>query len=303
MERRVYFSKVSMNSSEVYSLVENYDLRYEVTRNILAMIKHEFVFSEEQTYITEEGEIRRETVSFEVAIKKIDDISIHGVLYRNATLFVKEKDEDSSTMKYKPIEYTEDIEFYYDVLHEYVAFISRQRFGKNMFNVAFGKMLDECAKKSALEYSFYLESYNLGMTIEEMQELIKVDKDIRELTITYRPANPDQVIIDKVREAKDKERLKESNATERSIIYKAKGKTTINGGAKIIQDDLRELVEMNTDISIKDLTQRGYVVVKSVNQRGDVKTTADEKPFVKIVSGMHEFVDIAKKGILEILGR
>ena len=54
------------------------------------------------------------------------------------------------------------------------------------------------------------------MSIDEMKESVKADKNIRELTITYRPANPDQGIIDKVKEASDKERLKESNATERS---------------------------------------------------------------------------------------
>ena len=50
-------------------------------------------------------------------------------------------------MKSKPVENTEDIEFYYDVLHEYVAFISRRRFGKNMFNEALGEILNECARK------------------------------------------------------------------------------------------------------------------------------------------------------------
>ena len=95
--------------------------------------------------------------------------------------------------------------------------------------------------------------------------------------------------------------MKESNATERSIIYKAKGKTNINGGAEIIQDDLKQLVTMNEDIPILDLTQRGYVVVTSVNKNGDVKTTTDTKPFVKITNGLGEFVNTAKKGIQEIL--
>ena len=111
-----------------------------------------------------------------------------------------------------------------------------------MFNDAFGEMLNECARKKHLKYSFYVESFNLGMSIEEMQEAVKLDKNIRELRITYRPANPDDALIDKAIEAKEKERLKESNATERSIIYKAKGKTNINGGAEIIQDDLKQLV-------------------------------------------------------------
>lgn len=301
MERTVYFSKVSLNSSEVYSLVDNYELRFEITRNILYMVKHDFRFVEKYTYLTEEGEKGIGTISYALSIKERDDESIHGVLDRKAIIFVKERDEATGEMKSRPVENTDDIEFYYDVLHEYVAFISRRRFKKNMFNAAFGKMLNECAKSSGFEYSFYVESFNLGMTIKEMQEAIKADKEIRELTITYRPANPDERIIDKAIEARDKERLKASNATERSIIYKAKGKATINGGAEIIQDDLAKLVEMNEDIPILDLTQRGYVVVTSVNQKGDVKTTTDAKPFVRITNNLHEFVDTAKKGITEIL--
>ena len=301
MEREVYFSKVSMDSEEVYNLVENYELRFEITRNILSMVQHNFEFIHEFPYITEEGEKGINKVSYVLSIKDKDDESIHGVLDRTASIFVKERDDETGEMKSKPVENTEDIEFYYDVLHEYVAFISRRRFGKSMFNDAFGEMLNECARKKHLKYSFYVESFNLGMSIEEMQEAVKLDKNIRELRITYRPANPDDALIDKAIEAKEKERLKESNATERSIIYKAKGKTNINGGAEIIQDDLKQLVTMNEDIPILDLTQRGYVVVTSVNKNGDVKTTTDTKPFVKITNGLGEFVNTAKKGIQEIL--
>lgn len=301
MERVVYFSKVSMNSEEAYHLVENYELRFEITRNILSMVKPDFEFKREFPYTTEEGEKGINQVSYVLSIKNKDDESIHGVIDRTGNIFIKERDGITGEIKSKPVENTEDIEFYYDVLHEYVAFISRRRFGKSMFNAAFGEMLNECASKNHLNYSFYVESFNLGMSIEEMQADLMEDKDIRELCITYRPANPDDAIVGIAMEASEKDRLKESNATERSIIYKAKGKTTINGGAKIIQDDLKQLVTINEDIPILDLTQRGYVVVTSVNKNGDVKTTTDTKPFVKITNGMSEFVTTAKKGIREIL--
>ncbi len=301
MERMVYFSKISMNSLEVYDLVENYELRFEITKNILSMLQHHMEFIKEIPYITEEGEKAVNTISYVLRIKDKDDESIHGILDRTATIFTKKRDEATGEMRSRPVENTEDIEFYYDVLHEYVAFISRRRFKKNMFNEAFGEMLNECARKNQLEYSFYVESFNSGMTIEEMQEAVKIDKDIKELIITYRPANPDNGIVTKAKKGNKKEKLRETNATERSIIYKAKGKTTINGGAEIIQDDLKQLVTMNEEIPMLDLTQRGYVIVKSVNKNGDVKTTTDAKPFVKITNGMNEFISTAKKGIREIL--
>ena len=118
MESVVYFSKVSMNSEEAYNLVENYELRFEITRNILAVVQHDFDFVHEIPYITEEGEKRISKISYVLSIKEKDDQSIHGVLDRTAIIFVKERDEETGEMKSKPVENTEDIEFYYDVLHE-----------------------------------------------------------------------------------------------------------------------------------------------------------------------------------------
>lgn len=301
MERTIYFSKVSLDSSNVYDLIENYELRFEITRNILSMIKHGFKFEEEYPYFTEDGEKKVSKISYVLSIKEKTDEGIHGILDRKAAVFVKERDEKSGEMKGHAVDNTEDIEFYYDVLHEYVAFISRRHFKKNMFNDAFTNILNLSAKKIGLDYSFYVETFNLGMTIEEIQNVIKLDTDIKELIITCRPANPDQAIIDTVQEAQSIELLKESNATEKSIIYKAKGKNTLNGAATVIQDDLKNLVEMNKDIPMTDLTQRGYIIVKSINHKGDVKTTADERPFVKITKDMYDFVRTAKNGITEIL--
>lgn len=70
MERVVYFSKVSMDSEEVYNLVENYELRFEITRNILSMVQHNFEFIHEFPYITEEGEKGINKVSYVLSIKR-----------------------------------------------------------------------------------------------------------------------------------------------------------------------------------------------------------------------------------------
>ena len=303
MQRTIFFSKVSMDSQEVYNLVEDYKIRFEITRNIISMLKHDFYFEDENMYFTDDGEKHIGLITYSLSIKEKDDEHIHGVLYRKAPLFVKERNNQKDEMKSKAVLNTEDIEFYYDVLHEYVGFYCRNRFGRNMFNAAFEKLLNECAKQNKYGYSFYVETFNAGMTIGEIQDDIKEDKNIKELTITYRPANPDELILKKIKDAHNKEKMQESNATERSVIYKAKGKSTINGGAEIIQDDLHKLVAMNEDIPILELTQRGYIVVTKVNQNGDVNTTTSNKPFVKIAHNDYEFIDTARKGIIEILGK
>ena len=303
MSRTLYFSKVSLDSQEVFKLVDNYEYRYKLTSDIISMLKPDIEFIDPYSYIDEDGEVHSGEVKYTLSIKSKDDATVYGYLDRTTSLFVKQRDEEG-VLKARPVEDTEAVEFYYDVLHEYIAFDTRKRFGKNMFNDAFGKLMNHCAKQEGLSYSFYLGSYNKGMSIAEIQEAIQKDKHIKELIITYRPANPDEKLIKKAKEASESDRIKASNATERSIIYKAKGKNCIDGGAPVIQEDLRKLVELNEGIEIEEMTQFSYAEIKSVNEKGDVKSTADAKPFTRrFKDGVGEFLKEAKLGITQILGR
>ena len=303
MNRTLYFSKVSLDSQEVYDLVDNYDFRYKLTNDIIYMLKHNSELVVPYSYTDEDGEAHSGEIKYTLSIQEKTDSDIHGFLDRTTLLFVKQRDEEG-ILKTHAVNDTEAVEFFYDVLHEYIAYDTRQRFGKNMFNDAFGLMMNHCSEQEGFSYSFYLGSYNKGMSIDEIQEAIKKDKHIKELIITYRPANPDEKMIEKVRKASESERIKDSKAAERSIIYKAKGRDCIDGSASIIQDDLQTLVELNKGIDIKEMTQFSYAEVKSVNESGDVKSTADAKPFTrKFKDDINEFIAEAKRGISQILGR
>jgi hypothetical protein len=301
VSKTVYYSKVNLNSQEAYELVKNYELRYTITNDILQMLKHDYIFEDTYTYFSEDGEQKEGKIVYSLSIDRKDDMSIEGTLYRKSMIFTKRRDEQTGEMKSYPVENTEDIAFYYDVLHEFIAFISRRRFGRKMFNKAFEKMLNKCSEESEYGYCFYIETFNAGLTINQIKDKIKEEREIKELTITYRPVNPDEGIISTAKKASEKEKLEESHATERTVIYKAKGKEFIYGGAKIIQDDLDYIVNINEDMPILDMTQRGYVVVTSKNKQGDVTTTADSKPFVKMVNEMSDFIETARNGISEIL--
>lgn len=302
MTRTLYFSKISLNSQEVYELEDNYELRYKLTNDILYMLKHDSSYVASYTYTDDDGNEHTGDITYNLSIKIKDENGIYGVIYRNANVFVKQKDENGE-LKSFPVNNTEDVEFYYDVMHEYIAFVTRQKFGKNMVNNAFTGLLNTCAKREGYTYSFYVESYNEGMTIEEIKSEIKLEKNIKELIITYRPANPDEAIINAVKAARQGELIRESNATERSIIYKAKGKKGIDGAATVIQEDLNRLAELNEGIPIEEMTKRGFAIVKSVNDKGEVKSTTDSKPFIRRINDCEDFVGEAKKGILQILGK
>lgn len=301
MSITLYFSKVSLNTSEVFELVDDYSIRFKITNDIIRMLKNGYSFSDLIVYEDDDGNKYETMVKYTLSIKEKDESVIHGVLYREGTLFVKERDEKNDTMRSRPVENTEDIEFYYDVLNEYVSFYARRRFGRMMFNSAFEKMLNSASEETGLKYFFYVSTYNEGMSIEEIKESIRNDKNIKQLTIIYRPANPDAGLIEDIKKASDKELLREANATERTVIYKAKGDVMINGGAPVIQSDLQKLVDLNEDVSIEELTKRGYAEVRSENQNGDVKSTTEAKPFEKKIEDVVNFVETAKSGILQIL--
>ncbi|WP_044916156.1 hypothetical protein [Butyrivibrio sp. WCE2006] len=304
MNRTVYFSKVSLNSQDVYDLVDNYDLRYKITGDILYMLKHDSEFYDEYSYVDDDGERHEGEIKYTLSIKDKDESSIYGYLDRTTSLFVKNRDDATGELKTRPVDDTEAVEFYYDVLHEYVAFSVRKRFGRNMFNDAFAKLMNHCAQKENFMYSFYVGTYNEGMSIDEIKESIKHDKNIKQLIITYRPANPDEKMIKKAKEASESDKIKASNATERSVIYKARGKNCIDGSADIIQEDLNKLVELNEGISVEEMTQFSYAEVKSTNEHGAVKSTADSKPFMRrFRENVDSFVEEAKIGIAQILRR
>lgn len=304
MTKTLYFSKVSLDSQDVYDLVDDYDLRFKITNDILLMLKHGTEFSDEYSYVDEDNEVHIEPVTYKLSIRNKDDSSIHGFLDRTTNIYAKTRDELTGELKSHPVPNTEAIEFYYDVLHEYIAFSVKRYFRHNMFNEAFAKLLNHCVKNEGFKYSFYLGTYNEGMSIEEIKEAIKKDKHIKELTITYRPANPDEKLIKKAKEASESERIRKSNATERSVIYKAKGNTCIDGSAPVIQEDLDFLVNLNEGMPIEEMTKHSYAEVKSITEKGAVKSTADSKPFVhRFRENVDDFVDEAKHGITMILSR
>lgn len=291
-----------MKSIEVYDFLdEEKNARMEVTSAILLNIKHDFKYYDTKSYYSESGDLRTEEIEYSINIRSKDNQSIEGVLYRKSLIFVKRKDEDTDVMQSIPVENTEDITFYYDVLHEYVAYIARKRFGRSMFNNAFAMLLNESMKKNNCDYSFYVETYNEGLSLEEIKNIVKLENDITQLTITYHPANPDDGIIERAKQARDKERIRNSNATERSVIYKATGLGSIDGKAEIIQKDIDYVEKLNEDMPIEILTQRGYVNLTLQKRSGEVKTTAETKPYLKNIINMADFLDSAKSGIINIL--
>lgn len=295
----IYFSKVSLFSHEVYYFSD--DERIKMVDSIMLALKHNFQFSVDNVKINEDGDRIFEQVDYTLSIIQKQNTTIEGILYRKSNLFIKKKLNGIDELKKIPVQNTEDIHFYYDVIHECVAFIERSRFRRKMFNQAFAEMLNRAEKEAGYSYRFYLELYNYGMDIDEMKSFIREKNDLIKIEILYKPINPDDDIRRKLENYRQV--LKETNATERSVTYKGSKAVPIDGGAPIISSDIDYLNEISqkAHIDMRELTKRGYFQIKTTDQNGNVSSTTEKKPFVKRIKDASDLAIVAAQEITKII--
>lgn len=304
-EQYVYFSKVNLNSIDVYDVQKNENQYSKIADAIFRSLKSDLSFINSQTYIDSNGELGMENTEYSLNIINRDEISIEGVLYKTSYLYAKSIDKRTKEIRVNPVSNTEDITFYYDVLHEYVGFHVRRRFGRNQFNTAFAEMLNTAMKRNDYPYSFGVETYNAGISLNDLKNELKQIKDLKRLVLTFQPVNPDAEILRLMEAAGDEcnamKELEEANATYKSIIYESRGLGSLNTESKIIQDDLDVFEQMHSAINTQKLTQRGYTKVETMDSYGNVVTTADRSPYRKRIFRESELIAACKKGISSIL--
>lgn len=304
-EQYVYFSKVNLNSIDVYDVQKNENQYSKIADAIFHSLKSDLSFINSQTYIDSNGELGMENTEYSLNIINRDEISIEGVLYKTSYLYAKSIDKQTKEIRVNPVSNTEDITFYYDVLHEYVGFHVRRRFGRNQFNTAFAEMLNTAMKRNDYPYSFGVETYNAGISLNDLKNELKQIKDLKRLVLTFQPVNPDAEILQLMEAAGDEcnamKELEEANATYKSIIYESRGLGSLNTESKIIQDDLDVFEQMHSAINTQKLTQRGYTKVETMDSYGNVVTTADRSPYRKRIFRESELIAACKKGISSIL--
>lgn len=304
-EQYVYFSKVNLNSIDVYDVQKNKNQYSKITDAVFHALKSDLSFITSQTYMDSNGELGTEDTEYSLNIISKDEISIEGILYKTSYLYAKSIDKETKEIKINPVSNTEDITFYYDVFHEYVGFHVRRRFGRNQFNIAFTEMLNTAMEKNNYPYSFYVETYNAGISLDDLKNELKQIKDLKRLVLTFQPVNPDSEILQLMEDVGDEcnamKELEEANATYKSIIYESKGLGSLNTESKIIQDDLNIFEQMHSAINTQKLIQRGYTKVETMDSHGNVTTTADRSPYRKRIFRESELIAACKKGIASIL--
>lgn len=303
MKKNVYFGKVSLVSDDVIDVPYNESLNAKLTSIILGMFSNSFIHREDVLWINEDGERYTLPVEYTMLIQNKTNRSVEGVLYRKARVYVHNRESlESEQMISRGIDNTEAIQFYYDVVAEYIAFMETRRFKRRMFVESIARMLNCHMETLGHSFRFSVDIFNEGVTVEEIKALLKKAKNIVEVELSYRLPNPDEAIMERIMNSNN-DRLKQSGATHRTLIYKTSGQNTINGCADIIQEDVSAIETINKDIPFREMTRNGYARLVLKLKNGIVKTTADEKPLVRRIRAIEDFVEIARDGIAAIITR
>lgn len=304
-EQTIYFSKVTIDSVDVYEAQKDREKLYQICNTIFASINDNVSFVRTGLYKDEDGQVCEEETTYSVNILSKKDNVILGVIYKKSYLYAKSINEITKEITIKPVENTEDIRFYYDVMKEYVGFHIRNRFGRQQFNSAFAELINEALKASGESISVSVSTYSKGATLDDIKKELSQMKDLKKLTLTFQPINPDDGIIDDmergIEQGSASRELEESNASYRSIVYEAKGLGTLNPNSKIIQNDLDIIDRMNGELKAEDLTKRGYVKIHTEDSTGSITTTSEREPYKKKINNESEFEYACRDGIIYLL--
>lgn len=136
----IYFSKVSILSTELFDIYENRENYKKIVELIKLVLRDDLEYEKEESYIGSDG-LHTVQTKYKMFIREKKDYDINGVIYKYADIRYKQLDPITKKTIQKSVETVEDIQFYYDVMSEFVGFHTRNRFGYQEFNEAFSFML------------------------------------------------------------------------------------------------------------------------------------------------------------------
>lgn len=310
MSTTLYFSKVNINS-HIYNV---YNSKEELNRIIKLLINNicdDIQYTKENLIYKEEGTplVYDATYKFS-SITKLDASyrnSIVGSIIKTSKIFTKKYDEEKKEFFIRPIENDEVIRFYFDIYSEIVVFYTAQRFGYAEFNEVFRELLNISASNSGEEFNFEIMLLKQGLSIEVIENELRRIGKIRTLKIDIIPPNPDEELLEKIRENGEGllNSMKEGNLTETSILFTSSATEGMKLESAVVKNELKKVEQIHTALSTRDALNKGYANIEATSTDGRTYTTRETRPQKDILEkkdiGIREFADICKKKITSYL--
>ena len=216
---QMYFYKFNINA-EIYDVYQNKELQETILNNVFSKIDTDMSY----VYGYEEGETDKPVeYKFCDLLKSSDDLTVTGRLVKIYDGEVESYDRENDTVKQV---YEEDraasATFYFDLINEEIAFITRQGLGYLQFGHYFRKLLETRFQEGAFELVLEKNVGELKQKLYNMNRVLKVN-------CMMIPPNANEAEFEKLLGATVNE-FKETGATKyiQGIEIPAKGKKSIN---------------------------------------------------------------------------
>lgn len=304
----LYFSHINVNS-HIHNVYEGTEELNSILKSLFLNIKEDSTYTQTENKHDENGEeyIYEAYFRFNL-IEKFDDYTIVGNVIKTSNLFINEVDERTGDIKKIPVENSEVIPFYFDVLNEIVAFYTRNRFGYKIFNSAFKQLLNKCMSTKKVKFNCEVTPVKKGLSVNELQTQLKRIGKLEMLKIEIIPPNPDDDLLDAIQQNGEEfiNDIKSGNVTQKSTIFTSTAPGGLNIDAKIIKKELEKMDKIHSRLSGETAIKKGYVTVEATNTNGRTYSTNDNKPTKYKLSekpkSLEAFAAVCKQKISAVLG-
>lgn len=290
MSITLYFAKLNLISDDIYKLYNNPQIKSEISSSLYSAINSEPKWEKENIFFDDLGEPHSTTIEYSTNILHIDDTYtyVEGWLYKKSKLHYKKLDETTKELVSQFTENTEGIRFTLDVNHGLVGYNTSSRFGYKEFIEAFVMLINIGEEINNSVYRYNIGICTSGMALDDIKkELTKIGK-IRELRIRMQPPNPSDTLLDELQRRCDGvvKDFKDANVTEVELFYSSKGTRGINLTAPFIDEKINDIQGLYSGLSVEESTKKGYVSVEATSASGRKYSSADSKPFRKVIDGI-----------------
>lgn len=288
MNITVYYAKINLRSHilEVYN--ENSDLDL-ILKKLIDSIKNGITYSYSNTYKGKESNC----INYKFAsIKKLNEdynYAIVGKIIKEDYIYAKQRDEFGKRKKVR-VKNEEEINFYFDVLNEVVAFHTTKRFGRKQFLVGMKNLINKSINmnKSDEKYLFDIVLLRASINLDYIKEELSKIGDIKVLKINTIPPNPNRSLLKKIRQNGDKakEHLSEMNAgnlTGESILFESDAPGGMKLDAPIIQEKLNRVESLHSELSSEEAIKNGYVKVMAESKAGRIYSSNAREPLKDVI--------------------
>lgn len=301
----IYFSKVNLNSEHIFDAYKDEKIFLDVRNKILLHLVSGLSIVDINRYFDVNGIVCESEVVYKIVIHKKNDEYIHGVLYKDSTIYHKMINEQTGEIQSHPVPNIEDIEFYYDVGKELIGFHTRSRFGFKDFNEVMSRFLNKSMTDNSIDYRFEVSLHNEGSDIASIRKSIKAIGLLKQLIFKFQPPNPNENFLEELKNGTTDtvKELEDANATGMSVIFDSKGILGLNLESFAVQSNLDRLSNMQKGITLDTATKNGYASLKAISKNGKIFTTENEKPTKREIQRPEEFLIACKDTILSLLKR